>query len=208
MQIYTVFIMTTGRKVKGFLMQILSNKPLLYLLSIVLLFGVWLYFTLQVFPSVEFPFENKELKILDVRLWYSEEDVFELFQSLGNQGRAIYFYQVAVIDMIYPLVYGFLLFLIIRLLSNRYLFFKQHSVFVYFPLMAASADILENLNTVLMLYLFPKVIDILCFIGSIFSFSKWLLVVFSILIIMFIPVFQVIKHSFQYLKIGKNRTNL
>jgi len=189
-------------------MQILSNKPLLYLLTIVLLFGVWLYFTLQVFPSVEFPFENEELKILDVRLWYSSEDVFELFQNLGNQGRAIYLYQVAVIDMIYPLVYGFLLFLIIRLLSKRYLFFKQHNVSVYFPLFAASVDVLENLNTVLMLYLFPKVIDILCVTGSIFSFTKWLLVVFSILIIMFIPVFQVIKHSFRYLKIGKNRTNL
>lgn len=200
--------MTTGRKVKGFLMQILSYKPLLHLLSIVLLFGVWLYFTLQVFPSVEFPFENEELEILDVRLWYSAEDVFELFQSLGNQGRAIYLYQVAVIDMIYPLVYGFLLFLIIRLLSKRYLFFKQHNVSVYFPLFAASVDVLENLNTVLMLYLFPKVIDILCVMGSIFSLSKWLLVVFSILIIMFIPVFQAIKHCFRYLKIGKNRTNL
>ncbi len=208
MQIYAVFIMTTGRKVKGFLMQMLSNKPLLYLLSIVLLFAAWLYFTLQIFPSVEFPFENEELKILDVRLWYSSEDVFELFRSFGNQGRSIYLYQVAVIDMIYPLVYGFFLFLIIRLLSNRYLFFKQHSVFVYFPLFAASADILENLNTVLMLYLFPKVIDILCVMGSIFSLSKWLLVVFSILMIVFIPVFQAIKLSFRFLNIGKNRKNL
>ena len=200
MQIYIVFIMTTGRKVKGFLMQILINKPILHLFSIVLLFAAWLYFTLQIFPSVEFPFENEELEILDVRLWYSAEDVFELFQSLGNQGRAIYLNQVAVIDMIYPLVYGFLLFLIIRLLSNRYLFFKQHSVFVYFPLIAASADILENLNTVLMLYLFPKVIDILCVIGSIFSLSKWFLVVFSLLIIIFMPLLQVIKRTYRYFK--------
>ena len=192
--------MTTGRKVKGFLMQILSYKPLLHLLSIVLLFGVWLYFTIQVFPSVEFPFENEELKILDVRLWYSSEDVFELFQSLGNQGRVIYLNQIVVIDMIYPFVYGFLLFLIIRLLSNRYSFFKQHSVFDYFPLIAASADIFENLNTVLMLYLFPKVIDILCVIGSIFSLFKWLLVVFSILIIIFMPLFQVIKRTYRYFK--------
>ena len=82
-------------------------KSAILLKAGILLFMVlWLLFNMVIFPNYETDYQNKPLKVLDLRLSYSEDDVAELFNKQGEEGRKGYYYFISIIDMIYPFVYG------------------------------------------------------------------------------------------------------
>lgn len=154
-------------------------------LFIAFLSVLWLFFALFVFPSFFYPDTLHGLKLLDLRFFYTPDDVLMLFTRLGEEGRLTYFKQLLIADMFYPLIYSILLYQIQLLLSTataRRRFFLRLSVL---PLLAGLADVLENLNIIWMLTSNPKITTVQTLAGSAFGSVKWLLVLSSLILILF-----------------------
>lgn len=142
-------------------------------------------FTFYIFPHFDYRQFESAIRILDVRIWYSAAVMQQLFADLGAEGRALYWFQTAVIDMVYPLIYGLLfVFIILRFgsinLKNRWIAFWHLSVFLA-PLM----DYLENFNTLLALTLYPETPSILALSGSLLTGLKWLNALAAFLLLFF-----------------------
>lgn len=146
---------------------------------------LWLFFALYVFPSFNYPDTLDGLKLLDLRFFYTPDDVALLFAQLGEDGRHTYFKQLLIADMFYPLIYSILLYQILLILltaTARRRFFLRLSVL---PLLAGLADVLENLNIIGMLTSNPKITTAQTLAGSAFGSAKWLMVLSSLLLILF-----------------------
>ncbi len=142
-------------------------------------------FTFYIFPQIDYRQYGASIRILDVRMWYSVAEMQKLFAILGAGGRALYWFQIAVIDMVYPLVYGSLfVFIVLRFgsfnLTSRWVSFWHFSVFLA-PLM----DYLENFNTLIALTLYPEIPSVFALSGSLFTGLKWLNALAALLLMFF-----------------------
>jgi len=115
-----------------------------------------------------------DLKLLDMMpLGYDLDYVNALFSALGEKGRDTYLYSQIPVDMIYPFLFGLTYSLIFAYFLDK--LGKLDSVFIYaglLPLMAGTADYLENMGIVLMLANFPDVSKGLAGITNVFSMVK------------------------------------
>ncbi|PID99031.1 hypothetical protein CSA80_02855 [Candidatus Saccharibacteria bacterium] len=132
---------------------------------------------LHVFPVNEAEINQLagvEVTPLDMRFSYSREDVLSLFQTLQEAGRAKYQYVSSIIDMMYPLLYGVLLFLLLKKLIRSLPFAVGRLTIVCFlPIIAAVFDFIENFNVIGMLKSFPSITDTQVFASSLATSTKW-----------------------------------
>ena len=148
------------------------------IISLIILSGI---INLYFFPKYEIEYNNEKLIALDLRSSYNYEDVVDLFTKMDSEGRQTYQFSISVIDMIYPLIYGFLLILLLNKLIEQ--LFKKKSLYIFaiiLPLLIVICDYTENINTLSMLTDSPDIKESSVFIGSKFSGFKWYLVSFTI----------------------------
>ncbi len=114
------------------------------------------------------------LKLLDMMpTGYDLDDVNALFNALGEKGRGTYLYNQIPVDMVYPFLFGICYCLIWAYFLDK--LGKLNSVFFYaglLPLVAGTADYLENIGIVLMLNNFPNVSEGMASLTNIFSMTK------------------------------------
>ncbi len=87
-----------------------------------------------------------------------------------------------VIDMVYPLVYGALLFLLLRKLTSS--LSAQTSWLKYvcsLPIIAAVFDYIENINILIMLGTFPNISSIQAMFDSAATSLKWAFLMLALL---------------------------
>ncbi|PID33228.1 hypothetical protein CR969_01815 [Candidatus Saccharibacteria bacterium] len=137
---------------------------------IIVLASTFLFITLYAFPSFQAEFNQiagTEIKSLDTRLWYSQQDILALFQILQEDGRDKLRLFSGVVDMIYPLVYGALFFLLLKKLAGSFSTKKSWLKYVCFlPIIAAVFDYIENINILIMLDTFPNISSTQVMLGS------------------------------------------
>ncbi len=148
------------------------------LLALIVLSAIWLLFNFVVFPYFGMFYGGTKQPILDLRIFYSYQDVMLLFNELGASGRMMYLWQLAVADMVYPLVYASLLIILMQMV-----YVKQRQWMLFIPMTVALADIIENMQIIMMLYHFPAVGTLLPLTASVFTFAKWLLAVTVIIVL-------------------------
>ncbi len=152
---------------------------------IVVLALAFLFMALYVFPSFQAEFNQiagAEVKSPDTRLWYSGEDALGLFQTLQQTGRDKLGLFSGVIDMIYPLVYGALFFLLLRKLTSSLSAKKSWLKYIcYLPIIAAVFDYIENINILIMLGTFPNISSAQAILGSAATILKWTFLAFTLL---------------------------
>ncbi len=114
------------------------------------------------------------LKLLDMMpTGYDLDDVNALFNALGEKGRGTYLYNQIPVDMIYPFLFGISYCLIWAYFLDK--LGKLNSIFFYaglLPLVAGTADYLENIGIVLMLNNFPNLSAGMASFTNIFSMTK------------------------------------
>ena len=114
------------------------------------------------------------LKLLDMMpLGYDLDHVNALFTALGEKGRDIYLYNQIPVDMIYPFLFGISYSLTFAYFLHK--LGKLDSVFFYvilLPLVAGTADYLENTGIVLMLHSFPNVSPVMASLTNVCSMLK------------------------------------
>jgi hypothetical protein len=168
----------------------LKNK----LLQLLILFLLLLTFNLLLFPSFEYSYAGEKLRIPDIRFAYSPDEINLLFNQLGATGRMLYTFQTAVVDMIYPLVYSLFLFMLFGVANSNKKQTKMIKAIRLMPFGIALFDYLENFNSLQMLSDFPEITAFSVATGSLFTSIKWILVVFTVLILLAIAVDLLLKY--------------
>ncbi len=85
-------------------------------ITIIFLGLLFLFFMTYLFPLYQAEVNDiagKAVESLDTRFSYTKNDVLQLFDTVKVEGREKMVFISGVVDMIYPLIYGILLFLLI-----------------------------------------------------------------------------------------------
>ena len=117
--------------------------------------------------------------MLDLRFSYSEEVVKQSFDSIGEEGRQLYFFSALIVDTIYPMLYVSLF------LGAYYKLFKENIFLVILPLSAGLFDILENVQVGLLLSNFPILSSQNIFYSSTSTSIKWLVIGISLIVLIY-----------------------
>jgi len=112
--------------------------------------------------------------ILDMRMSYTPEEVYQLFSALGIAGRQAYRTLHLLPDMLFPISYALLFaftgaWFLVRLLP------LEHPLqwLILTPLISGLADILENLSLVVSGLVYPNRIDLLAQVASLLTKIKF-----------------------------------
>lgn len=154
---------------------------ILMLLSITILFNVFLF---PHFVNIVTP--TGDPSILDARFGFSAGEAWNTLHAFGANGRSAYLFMVAVIDGIYPLIYGLLLILLASFFLNKGL--SGYSPFKVLNIIAIDAvlfDYAENLSIIYLITKFPDRADGVARMASVFGIIKWLVVFGCLLLIVY-----------------------
>ena len=123
-------------------------------------------------PSIEE--HSGGVPILDMRMSYTPEEVYQLFSALGIAGRQAYRTLHLVPDMLFPISYALLFaftvaWFLVRLLP------LEHPLqwLILTPLISGLADILENLSLVVSSLMYPNRVDWLVQFASLLTKIKF-----------------------------------
>ena len=111
----------------------------------------------------------------DLSIYYSAEQLYEMAEAYGGQGRADYIRVRFTFDLIWPLVYTFFLTTTISWLFKRS-FTSQNpwQRINLLPLLGMTCDYLENISTSLVIYRYPAQTLIFDWLAGVFTTMKWL----------------------------------
>jgi hypothetical protein len=129
---------------------------------------------------------------LDLRFLYAPAEAHAALESLGADGRRLYAIVELSVDVVYPLAYGLLFYLLIRWFAARSTPTRSLDAASRIPLAAMALDWLENVFILAMIATFPArsdslarvasgvtAIKLLCFALSIglvlYAATRWLL---------------------------------
>jgi len=165
-------------------------------------FLVFFFYLIPKFSANPF---QENIKLLDLRFWYTPIDVFHLFHQLGANGRDAYQFFTIYIDMLYPLVYGFWFYFSLTFLLKK--LFLNNNKFIclrFIPFGIVLFDYIENLSILYLLNTFPQINEVSVFIGAIASSSKWIFTILTI-ITLIIAIFIVCAKFIGSLKIKTHK---
>ena len=134
---------------------------------------------------------------LDLMIFATPDKIFEMIERYGDSTRMFYRNVELTADIAYPIIYTFAFGLLISWLFKRG-FASDSKMRKYntTPVYAFVFDMLENLNIVTLLSIFPSTPVILGWTLFIFTTIKWFFAVVSILLIL-IGLVMAIKNKFK-----------
>lgn len=122
----------------------------------------------------------------DTSYVYSANDLYQMAEQYGVEGRAAYIYARFTFDLVFPLAYLFFL-----ATSTSWLLFRglaEHSrwrLLNLFPLAGTVFDYLENVSTSLVLGRYPSPTPVVDVLAPVFTAIKWFFVNSSFVILIF-----------------------
>ncbi len=117
--------------------------------------------------------------MLDLKFSYNEEVLLKSFNTIGDEGRRVYYFSALILDTAYPLLY-------VSLFLGAYVkLFKNNSYICIFPIAAAIFDIMENIQISFHLSNFPSISVQNIFYTSTSTSLKWLTIGISIVILIY-----------------------
>ncbi len=125
----------------------------------------------------------------DTSLFYSPDEIYQIAESYGPDGRLAYIKARWTFDLIFPLVY-------VGFLTTGISYFYHHNPrqkelwrFVnLIPVFGGVFDYLENLAISLIMYIFPTQFPGAAFLSAVFSGIKWSLILLSFLVYLYLSV--------------------
>ena len=118
----------------------------------------------------------------DTSFFYTPEELYQLAEEYGTDGRQAYIRARWTFDLIFPLVYTVFLTVGISWFSQRITGWHQSwRLANLLPLLGGIFDLLENTATSLAMSLYPAKVQLVLFSASLFTPVKWILVSLSFL---------------------------
>ncbi len=166
-------------------MKILKNNKVI--LIFVILFLLFIGLIMPTFKAYLSQVSKTNFQSLDMRFSYDSATVEELFVSLGQNGRAKLSLAYLTLDLVYPLIYSSLLFLMLSKLLS-----ENNQKLKYLPIIALGLDYVENLIILIMLNLFPAINSTLVVAASTATSLKWLFLGLSLIAFLMLIIKKVI----------------
>lgn len=149
---------------------------------------IFLFFTAFVLPGQTSTSEAdyRDAGSPDMSFYYTPDDLYQMADTYGEEGREAYIRARFSFDLIWPLVYALFLSTAISWLYQKA--FAQDSAWQranLVPVLGALLDYLENISASLVMVRYPSPTAVLDMVASIFTMLKWILVVggFALLLI-------------------------
>ena len=187
---FSTSIKKTRAKLKN--IEKIANRKIIIVLGIILLF-----FMLYLFPTYQAEINeiaDNKVQLLDVRFSYSKTDVDETFEGMGYEGRKIYQFILGFIDMIYPIIYGLLLFLLLVKLTEKFSNYKLKLI-CFIPMIAGLFDYIENFGISRMLNNYPLISELNVNFASIATSMKWFFVFVSLILVLIFSIRKLLFNS-------------
>jgi hypothetical protein len=110
----------------------------------------------------------------DLSLWYSADELYDIAESYGPEGRERYVRARVTFDVAWPLVYTVFLTTTISWAGSRIggRFWPRVNLV---PVAAGAFDLLENATTVLVMVRYPARTPLVEWLAPVFTFTKWAL---------------------------------
>ncbi|MDA8402797.1 MAG: hypothetical protein M0Z56_01165 [Desulfobacteraceae bacterium] len=143
-----------------------------------------LFFAAFRIVTPEFEKLSGGLRIPDIAIVANANDIYSLFKSYGQEGRAFYNY-IQAMDAVYPLSYGLFFISLIYFYIKK--LFKKNSAAGYLiivPYITACSDYGENICIFIINRSFPAKFGIAADMALLFSYMKWFFFMLSVSIIL------------------------
>ena len=124
---------------------------------------------------------NKSVMPLDLMFFYTPQETYAMMDKYGEAGRSIYLKILLTADIIYPTIYSLFFSLLISWLFQRA--FNAESSMQTWNMMPAGAwlfDILENIDIVSMLLMYPSKSESMAWLAMLFGSLKWVFFLISL----------------------------
>ncbi len=113
------------------------------------------------------------LAFLDMRFFYTFDDVTEYLTALGETGRTYYLYQ-KIVDSFFPIGYGLGIALALGYLCKKSDIKNPWHSIILIPIIAAIFDFMENLLLTTQIVSFPSLSELIVSIAAITTLLKWI----------------------------------
>jgi len=114
------------------------------------------------------------LGVPDLLHGFTAADLYARFEAFGEAGRSLYF-RAELVDLIYPIIYGFFFAFLIALGARRFLRAESPwRLLCLVPLGTTLLDYLENACFFTVLLSWPARLDTVASLAAVFNVSKWL----------------------------------
>ncbi|TFF68655.1 hypothetical protein EU520_00090 [Candidatus Thorarchaeota archaeon] len=125
-----------------------------------------------------------EANMPDTNLSYTYEQIMEAFGTLGPEGLLMWL-QVHLLDLIFPLGYGFAMAIGIALLAKRAFPGRiELRTLALIPLLGAIADYIENGLIATQILAYPAVSQLVVAVASVVTTLKWGLIYLGFVVIL------------------------
>lgn len=108
----------------------------------------------------------------DTDMMYSGQDLYDIAESYGQEGRETYVLLRWTFDLVWPLVYTFFILSMIIWIAKPVSYKWVHKVY-WLPILAMLLDYLENTLVTIVMVNFPKKLIALGQVASFASMLKW-----------------------------------
>ena len=163
------------------LLGVTSRKGFLWGLVVLELLFVYAFHGMFSFSVEKIKEISGGLGIPDTEMYYGFAQLQNLFNHYGEAGRMIYL-KLQFVDMVYPLVYSFLLASLLFLLARK----TRLENFIFLPFVAAFFDYCENILLRINILDFPGMNKILVNLAAFSTLLKWCSVFVSVVVILVI----------------------
>lgn len=148
--------------------------------------GIFVFFLAIALPSQTTQMTGDERGLIpDLHLFYSANDLYQMAEALGQQGRAAHIRGRLTFDLIWPIIYAVFLVSALSWLARRG--FPQDSPWQMAnlaPLAAVLCDYLENGTTSLVMARYPAPTLVVAELAGVFTLSKWIFVGISAVLVL------------------------
>ena len=169
----------TPTAMKDFLLILPSKMARWYWISLLVVLEIlflWGFNGMFSFSIIKMKEITGGLGLPDENLYYSYNQLFQMFERYGADGRAMYL-NLQWVDMIYPLVYSLLLGSLLAILCKR----SRFAWMILLPFVASLFDWTENILLRISVHSFPAMDNTVVQIASIATLMKWILLLLTLL---------------------------
>jgi hypothetical protein len=134
---------------------------------------------------------GKSVGVIDLTFGYNPTGTLTMVADYGGPARAFYAWTEMTTDLLYPIVYAFMLGIALALLYRS----TPYGWFCLIPFICLLFDYLENIAIVILLKTFPQQSTSVAILCEIFKLTKWIIFGAIILLVMIGVVVRLTKRT-------------
>jgi hypothetical protein len=138
-------------------------------------FTVLFILTIAALPIIQESSDNEVSRSPDMSFFYTVEELYEMAESYGAEGRRNYIIMRFTFDLVFPLIYGGFLISALGWLYDVDGLLKWRNRVVLLPFSALLFDYLENISTATVMWFYPTRVSSVGVLATFFTPIKWIL---------------------------------